>query len=725
MIERIERVVRPTLARWAPALLIAGLFLFHAVNNWIWLSKNLMTRGWDRIGSLVNSLYYHETLSEFSLQALFNASIQDAYRPPLFGLSMAAMYKIFGVSADVAVMVNMLYWLVMLGAGYGIGARLGGRRLGILSTVLVALIPLMFAMSRYAYFEFSLAALTLLSIYLLLASERFEKRGASMLLGLSLGLGALIKRTFPVFVAGALVVAFFQAGLPRRIWARLRSKPRLRWRDVGIAVGGGLLLSAVWFFPNRETAQTLAAGFWLFPIWWALAAFAIFFALQTSSPETNFLACGFVALSVASVWYAPHGFEFVKQILWLAWGVEDPRGRTVDFTDPVTYTAYLQSAFYGFSPVFAFLLLLAVGLLLAYLICRRHHAFPGKWWEWAWWPVLVTMVIAYIVLSTSIYKEDRAITPLLPFFGIVLAAVLLKLPWRRLRVVLIVLTIVFGLVQFFAVSYTGPHQLVEATTFPRPILGQWSIFAQGLYLETPDSGLNDPDFWIAQDILQRVETTRQREGWDTISLGIIAYSSHVHIGMFAYDQLHLYPSVRLEDPTQTYPQESAYSTAFGYDYVVVLRNKNRRPAVREAENLILQERRSWFELGFEEEASYPLPDGSEAHLFRRRYRPLETHDPESLYQVAEYLGQMAKAEDLVVAHPPSLLVELLAYYWGPAPASTFAGAKISARHPRLFLITRGKPDVEIDDSIRGQYGPAMEDLQWGALQLSVYEPWKR
>ncbi|MGD8515736.1 MAG: hypothetical protein PVG54_02125, partial [Anaerolineae bacterium] len=71
-----------------PAVLVAGLTLFHAINNWIWLDKNVMTRGWDRIGSLVNSLYYHQTLSEPSLPALFNATIQDAFRPPLFGLSM-------------------------------------------------------------------------------------------------------------------------------------------------------------------------------------------------------------------------------------------------------------------------------------------------------------------------------------------------------------------------------------------------------------------------------------------------------------------------------------------------------------------------------------------------------------------------------------------------------------------------------------------------------------
>ncbi|HFD39120.1 MAG TPA: hypothetical protein ENJ31_04640, partial [Anaerolineae bacterium] len=158
------RNVRPA-PRWLPPLTIGGLWLFHTLANWLWLNKNVMTRGWDRIGALVNSLFYYDTLSTWSLQSLFHASVQDVLRPPLFGVSMAVMYKLFGVSADVAVMVNAVYWAILLAACYGLGSRLGGWRLGVLSAVLVALIPLVYAMSRYSYFEFSVAALVALTLY--------------------------------------------------------------------------------------------------------------------------------------------------------------------------------------------------------------------------------------------------------------------------------------------------------------------------------------------------------------------------------------------------------------------------------------------------------------------------------------------------------------------------------------------------------------------------------
>ncbi len=727
MKRQMSGMKRDLATRWAPALLVLGLSLFHAINNWIWLSKNLIPHGWDRIGALVNSLYYYNTLSRFSLQTLFRAITQDEYRPPLFGLSMAGMYKLFGISADVAVMANVAYMVVLLASTYGIGLRLGGRRLGMWSVVVVAFIPLVFSMSRYSYSEFALTALVALSLCSLLASQHFEKKGWSVVLGAALGLGALTKQIFVIYVLGAVTVVFFQARLPGRVWARLRARPRPRWRDIGLALGGGLLLSALWYWPNREAVQALAGGDWLFPIWWALAAGAIFFIVQPSSPETNFGASCFIALSIVSLWYLPHVIEFVKQILWLAWGVRDPRGRTVDFADPTTYTAYLQSALYAFSPFYTLLLLLAAALS-GLMLLRRRCPLSARRRDWPWWALIASVLVAYAILSTSIYKEHRAITPVLPLLGVMLSALLLSLPWQRLRLALLGLVALFGLVQFLAISYTGFHGLVEKTSFGWRILGQPGLFAQGQYLETPDSGGNDPRFWITGDVLQRVEATRQRQGWDTISLGVIAYSSHVHVGIFAYDQLLYYPAIQLDDPTQTYPQDSPYSMAFQYDYVLVLENKNRRPAVREGETLILSQRRSFFDQAFEEESTYPLPDGSTAHLFRRRYRPVEMHDESSLYQVADYISQMAKPDDLSMVAPPDLAAEFLAYYWGPAPFLTLAEAQAQGlglvRHPHIFLVTGRGADVEVDTFLKARYGPAMDSVQFGDLQVTVYEPWK-
>ncbi len=608
------------LTRWAPGLLIAGLVLFHSISNWIWLSRNVVIRGWDRMGALVNSLLYHQTLSEINLQTLFRAMTQDEIRPPLFGFLMSFMYRPFGVSANVALMINVLYWIILLAATYGMGVRLRDRRLGTLATVLVALTPLVFAMSRYSYFEFSVAAFTALSLYAILASKGFSKRRACVLMGLAFGWGLLIKRTFPVYIGGALAVSLLQAGIPRHLWQALRSRPKIQGRALLLALAGGLALSALWYFPNREAAANLPGAALLFPGWWLLASATLYALLLPPSPLSNLAVGGTLTLSLASVWYLPRS-DFMQRLLRAGWGVNDPRGRTVDLTAVSTYTNYLRSLIYGFSPVFTLLLILGILALLLYALWKRRRLLPRPWWTWGWWGLLATVFLGYLILSTSIYHEHRAITPLLPILAIILAGVLRALPWRRFRMALVVLILLFGIAQFFATSYQEGRWLVTKTLLPQPVLGQRSLFAWGPYLETPDSENNDPRYEIATDVLAHVEASRQQQGLDSASLAIIAYSSHVNAGMFVYDQMRLYPALAVQDPAQAYPDRSLYDSAFAYDYVLVLKGKNRRADVQEAENLILNEQRAAFEEAFGLETTYPLPDGSEAHLFRRKPRP--------------------------------------------------------------------------------------------------------
>jgi 4-amino-4-deoxy-L-arabinose transferase-like glycosyltransferase len=183
-------------ARVAPGLVVAGLVLFHAINNWIWLLENVTWTGWDKARHLAWSLQYNYLLGQFSLRSLFQVMVSDAIRPPFFAASASILYALFGRSADVATMVNVIYMAITLSATYGVGRRWGGRWSGLVSVVLLAFFPMFYAMSRYFYLEFALTAMVTLNVYLLLATDGFRRRGFSLLFGLSLGLGMLTKRTF-------------------------------------------------------------------------------------------------------------------------------------------------------------------------------------------------------------------------------------------------------------------------------------------------------------------------------------------------------------------------------------------------------------------------------------------------------------------------------------------------------------------------------------------------
>ena len=77
------------LVRLAPWLVIGGLVVFHAANNWIWLQENVTWTGWDKARHLARSLSYTQMLSSLSLQSLFNVVVSDPVRTPVFPASAA------------------------------------------------------------------------------------------------------------------------------------------------------------------------------------------------------------------------------------------------------------------------------------------------------------------------------------------------------------------------------------------------------------------------------------------------------------------------------------------------------------------------------------------------------------------------------------------------------------------------------------------------------------
>ena len=139
MSESIEREARAAwLARLAPWLLIGGLVLFHAANNWIWLTENVTSTGWDKPRHLARSLNDAEILRPITIKTLFSVMVSDPVRTPLYPASAGIMYWLFGKSDDVATMVNVIYMAIALAAVYGIGHRWAGRRLGLVSAALLA-----------------------------------------------------------------------------------------------------------------------------------------------------------------------------------------------------------------------------------------------------------------------------------------------------------------------------------------------------------------------------------------------------------------------------------------------------------------------------------------------------------------------------------------------------------------------------------------------------------
>lgn len=690
------------LARLAPCLLIGGLVVFHAVNNWIWLQENVTWTGWDKARHLAYSLSYTQMLSSLSLKTLFNVAVHDPVRVPLFPASASIMYRLFGYTEDVATMINVVYMVIALAATYGIGLRWGrsaGMReraplVGMVAVALLALFPMFYAMSRYFYIEFSLTAMVTLVVYLLLATDGFQRRGMSLLFGLCLGLGMLTKRTFGVFAVGPVLAALLTSGALPELWRRVRQRPWIYPKNALLAVVGGLLLAAIWFVPNRETARTLTLGDLLFFAWWLLAALAIYFASLPSAPLANGLAALFLGAGVASTWYLAR-IEFLRRVALYGYGIDDPRGRTLSLGDVNTYLYYIRKLGNEHLSFVVLTLLVVVFLLVAGAALRRpgpvlrsiRQASPEAWVVLAW------AGGAYAILTLSIYQETRALTPALPAVALLASAALYKLPWRRLRAVLMAVLFGFGLVQFFVVSYEAAFRLLPPVTYQLPFWGRTTSFAQGVYIQLPDEGRTDSGFWIHPDILDRMEARRGELGYELCTIGLLLNSSEINAGAFNYLILTRYPQLRLESLIDRFDETSPFRRLFGHQYVALKQVNSDIGAVQQQLiEEILAGSQPLFDRAFELDKSYHLPDGDTVYLYRARYPLPADYPDEYITRAAENLAGRTHAGDAILVTPREMLAPFLSRYDGPAEVY-FASEErselqaLAATHRRVYLVS--------------------------------------
>jgi 4-amino-4-deoxy-L-arabinose transferase-like glycosyltransferase len=692
------------LVRLAPWLFVGGLVLFHAVNNWLWLSENVTLTGWDRPRHLAHSLNYARMLNPLTIRSLFDVTVNDAVRPPLFPASATLMYTLFGWSSDIATMVNILYMAIALAATYGIGQRWGGRWLGMVSVAFLACFPMFYAMSRHFYLEFALTAMVALTVYLLLATDGFQRRPLSLLFGLSLGLGLLTKRTFSVFVAGPLLVVILASGLLPTLWERLHERPRLYWTKALLALAGGLILAAIWFLPNRDTAHTLILGDGLLFIWWALAALAIYFVLLPAAPLSNALSALFLAASLASTWYLAR-VEFVERMILYGYGVNDPRGRSLELGSLDTYLFYVRRLANEHLSFLFFGLLVAVLILAAVVALRRQETVGQALHQVRveGWVILAWIAGGYALLTFSIYQETRAFVPVLPAIALLFGAALQQLPWQRVRLALLALALTFSLVQFLTLSYEPVSRMLPSRTFTLPLWGQTSVLARGGYLELPDEGPTDRGYWIQPDILQRMENQRQALGSESLSLGLLARTRQINAGAFIYLILAEYPGLRVEGLIDRFDEAFSEHRPFAYDYVLVKgANVGANPAQEQVIEAILEGSSGLFDQAFELEASYPLPDGDTAYLYRQRYYLPAGFPAEYVARLAEDLSEGTQAGDAILLAPPELAGPFAANYSGPAqiyltPASGEELARIAGQYPRLLLVL-GDASAGVDKS---------------------------
>jgi len=242
-------MLKPTYSR-IPVLALGALGCFFAGSTLLWLWLDRLPPDWDDSWYLTNSLRMYDALVEGGLPGYAKRFLTIlAVKAPLLTVLPTPFYLALGRRWHAAYMVNIPAMLLLFGTVYRIGLRCQSARAGLLAACITGTMPLLYGLSRWFLVEYALTALVAAAICLLLEWQESERTGVAVLLGVTCGLGLLMKVSFPLFVICPLVY----------VLARSNQRGRL-------LLGSGipcLILALPWYSFNFAAAvrTALASGF--------------------------------------------------------------------------------------------------------------------------------------------------------------------------------------------------------------------------------------------------------------------------------------------------------------------------------------------------------------------------------------------------------------------------------------------------------------------------------
>lgn len=230
---------------------------FLGLTLW-WVFMNTRPPSGDSSRHLGYAFGFRQALSQGDLTAPFEGF--NTY-PPLVHLVGAITTLITGPSVTAPVVVSNLLFVPLFAAGcYGAGAVVFDRRTGALAALFALGTPMVLSLFRSFLLDGPLMALVAVTVWLLLASDRFAHRRYAVAAGVFSGLGLMAKPTFPIFVAGLVAVMLLRGGWRRPLNVALYALP-------------AAVLVAPWYFTQAGAIRSHAVGINTIvserPIWYA------------------------------------------------------------------------------------------------------------------------------------------------------------------------------------------------------------------------------------------------------------------------------------------------------------------------------------------------------------------------------------------------------------------------------------------------------------------------
>jgi len=200
-------------------ILIIFLLLFCAVSNYFWIKEDTANQGFDVPVHTDIAVTVHQGLTEIlrsgdsffaKCQELFKLSTEGILIYPRLVHFVAAVAALpFQDFLSTFRYTNITYFILLVVGIYLLGRKIHSSTAGLIAAYFIVLYPAIFGTSRKFGLDFPLAAFLCLVLYFLLKSDAFKNRKWSIIFGIGLGVGSLIKGQIVFYVIGPLIYGVF------------------------------------------------------------------------------------------------------------------------------------------------------------------------------------------------------------------------------------------------------------------------------------------------------------------------------------------------------------------------------------------------------------------------------------------------------------------------------------------------------------------------------------
>ncbi len=203
----------PPRLRGAPLTPEAGVVaicvLFVAISAW-WLAEDVRMVNTDNAKHLLISARWHDTIRAGDWTDVFTEWAQYPFGVHLVG---ALGIALGGLSVFSMVFAENLVFVPLLALGcYGTARIVFGRTAGLLAVLFAFAAPMVMSMFHVFMLDIPEAAMVAVTVWLLIASDRFSKWQIAAAAGAVAGLGMYTKGTFVLFIAGIVAMLFLRGG---------------------------------------------------------------------------------------------------------------------------------------------------------------------------------------------------------------------------------------------------------------------------------------------------------------------------------------------------------------------------------------------------------------------------------------------------------------------------------------------------------------------------------